>query len=127
MLISISPVHLPLLATLRSEAADLLRNTSTSAVDERDSAITLLDTLLSVLQGICLIAVRSNGTFQAEEETSRNVREALGQEWVAEVCDSHPKSRNVIQADRKFRKDSYRPVNVEQVNTAAGLADTSDP
>ncbi|KAJ9100516.1 hypothetical protein QFC21_003559 [Naganishia friedmannii] len=78
-------LQLPLLATLRTEAADLLRNAPTSTVDKGNTSIKVLDVLLSILQGICLIGVRRNGSFEAEEGTTRNIREALGQEWVVET------------------------------------------
>ncbi|KAJ9122281.1 hypothetical protein QFC22_001701 [Naganishia vaughanmartiniae] len=78
-------LHVPLLATLRTEAVGLLRNTPTSNVQSLDASIKLLDNLLGILQGICLIGLRRNKSFEAEEGTARNIREALGQEWVVEA------------------------------------------
>lgn len=93
---------MPLLATLRTEAADLLRNTQTPNVGKDVASIKLLDVLLSILQGICLIGIRRHGNFEAEEGTASSIREALGQEWVVEVRIDRKQVHVGVPANRGF-------------------------
>lgn len=45
-----------------------------------------MEVLLNVLQGIVMLGVRQHGELQMAMDTVENIKEALMDHWVVEVC-----------------------------------------
>ena len=83
-------VHVPLLATFRVEAQNLLRmpeGEGLSASSTRDS-LRGFDVLLNVLQGIILVGLRDSSE-RVGDDSQGQVSAALQENWVVEVSSSH--------------------------------------